>query len=500
MAEAKETLRLLAQIPGEDYAAFRGVYLFQNGQREKAIQEFQRSYQLHRDDRQALSHLITAYAVQGRFEDAMTLLNQEISKNSSNTEARLLRARIYLQFGDIGNAEADVTPCLSAQFQSAEAHYMQSVIWAMRGQSRLRKSELNEVLNLDPRHAKARVQLAQILLGENSRTGAAEVLDGTPVEQRQIPAILLQQNWIRVAEGRYDDAENAADLLLSKEHLAEALLQKSVVAFQKKNFAAAGELANQVLSSDPSEVRAMEIILKIHVAQKRLSEGVSKLKLAALNAPGSATAQFFLGSILRSTGDSRGAREAFEASRRADPGFLRAQTELALLDVELNQPDLARRRLAGPAAKKDPTALLMLADLDYREGSLSTALAGYQKVVEMEPDNVTALNNLAFLLMEHSHNSSSALQFAQHAKELAPDDAAVDDTLGWIYYQTGRFAAAADRFQSSVNRQPTARRLYHLAMSHYKLGNRTKGQDAFQQASKLDPTLAEAGLASAASR
>ena len=54
-----------------------------------------------------------------------------------------------------------------------------------------------------------------------------------------------------------------------------------------------------------------------------------------------------------------------------------------------------------------------------------------------------ALNGLAYLLAE-TRQPDEAIKYAQKAKELAPDSPAVDDTLGWTYFQKGHVCASGD--------------------------------------------------------
>jgi tetratricopeptide (TPR) repeat protein len=142
----------------------------------------------------------------------------------------------------------------------------------------------------------------------------------------------------------------------------------------------------------------------------------------------------------------------------------------------------------------------MLADFDYQAGNNDKALEGYRKVVALDAENVTALNNLAFLTLEHLHNVDVALQLAQQAKVLDSENPSVEDTLGWVQYQKGSFKLAAASFQRAISRAPNARRMYHLAMAQFKAGNRSEGLKIFKKAYKLDPMLPEAETAMAASR
>jgi Flp pilus assembly protein TadD len=134
---------------------------------------------------------------------------------------------------------------------------------------------------------------------------------------------------------------------------------------------------------------------------------------------------------------------------------------------------------------------MLLAQLDTVEGKNAAAIEHFRKVIEADEKNALALNSLAYLLAD-SGQPDEALKYAQKAKELAPENAAIDDTLGWTYYRKGMYSMAVNHLESATAREGTARRRYHLAMAYAKAGDPKRGRQAFDAALKLDPNLPEA--------
>jgi Tfp pilus assembly protein PilF len=128
------------------------------------------------------------------------------------------------------------------------------------------------------------------------------------------------------------------------------------------------------------------------------------------------------------------------------------------------------------------------------EGKSTAAIEQYRKTVGLDGKNVYALNGLAYLLTE-SGQPDEAIKYAQKAKELAPDNAAVDDTLGWTYFQKGIYSLAVAHLESADAKDATAVRNYHLAMAYLKNGYVKLGRKALDAALKADPTLPEAQMA-----
>jgi Tfp pilus assembly protein PilF len=96
-------------------------------------------------------------------------------------------------------------------------------------------------------------------------------------------------------------------------------------------------------------------------------------------------------------------------------------------------------------------ALALLASLEHQAGNYQAAAEAYRKALDIQPRNVLALNNLAFLLVENLGRPDEGLQLAQKAKELAPESAAVDDTLGWAYYHKGLYGSAVQHLERAAS-------------------------------------------------
>jgi Flp pilus assembly protein TadD len=134
-------------------------------------------------------------------------------------------------------------------------------------------------------------------------------------------------------------------------------------------------------------------------------------------------------------------------------------------------------------------ALLMLGQLAEETGDQDEATRRYRAAVTVDGSNVTALNNLAYTLA--ASDPDTALKYAQQGAEIAPDNAAVEDTLAWIYYRKAIYGTAVSLLEKAVAKEPTPRRQFHLAMSYLKSGKRDLGRKTLQLALAQDPKLPE---------
>jgi Tfp pilus assembly protein PilF len=81
-----------------------------------------------------------------------------------------------------------------------------------------------------------------------------------------------------------------------------------------------------------------------------------------------------------------------------------------------------------------------------------------------------------------------ALELAQIAKTAFPDDPAVNDTLGWVYYKKNLAQSAIPFLRASVDsdrQQPLFH--YHLGLAYAKNGEKSRARQSLEQALRLAP-------------
>src|SRR5579862_849941 len=222
--------------------------------------------------------------------------------------------------------------------------------------------------------------------------------------------------------------------------------------------------------------------------------GLQAIKEYAARHPKSAPVQDFLATMLMAKGDRAGARAALAAAKAADPHDVQADLSLAQVDAGENKWDDARNRLEAllNTNGKNSTARLWLGNIQELKGDNNAAMQQFQKVLEANPDNAQAANNLAYLLAEYAKQPDEALKYAQKAVELVPGRPAYCDTLGWIFYRKGLYTSAVKYLEQASADPANATWKYHLAMAYAKAGQLSRGRTTLDAALKLDPRLPEA--------
>lgn len=492
--EAEPLVARAAQSPDRRFRFAYAAYLLESGQKDRSVEEFARLLRATPGDRSARTHLVNAYLSSNRVREAEDLLIKAISKNAKDTDALLQRARIHLSRFRPDAAHSDLQMVLEHQRDSPEAHYLIAQVHRLQNMGNLQQQELTEVLRLSPRYLAARLELVRLLTGKDPK-GALVILDSAPSEQRQESALRVQRIWPLIELNRIEEAQNAISNLIGLEN-PEVLLQDAVMRLRRKDFAGSQASAQKALTKNPADVRALELILRSYVGEKRSADGMVLIRHHASQNRSIAPVQLFLGRVEIQAGNISLARAAFEAAKQAAPESQEADWSLIDLDLAERKLDDARHRvtlLLGGPNKAAATAKLGL--IEQTAGNYLAASEHYKKVLESNPRALVPLNSLAYILTEFLNKPAEALRYAQAAKEIAPDNAGVDDTLGWTYYRMGLYPGAVRHLELAVKREPTARRHAHLAMAYAKNGDSRRAKQALDQAVKMDPKLPETSQA-----
>ncbi len=206
--------------------------------------------------------------------------------------------------------------------------------------------------------------------------------------------------------------------------------------------------------------------------------------------PAASYARDHLGIILAKRGDLAGALDQFRTSAKASPDdadafsdlahalavtgdFSEAETNYKLAlklepydaETHRNYAQLLRQEGRNRESifhyqvalrfKSDNRARLEFASLLYQTGNVPAAVKQYRQAVAEEPDNVEALNNLAWLLAttgdDAVRDGAAAVAFAERACKLTEyKQARMTGTLAAAYAEAGRYAEAVTLCQTTM--------------------------------------------------
>src|SRR5579863_2105394 len=491
--EAERIFQRASALPDKQYRPLHAIFLLQSGKTEAGIRELYQQYKADVQERGPRSRLVAAYLTLGRNADAEKVLADALKRNSNDADALMQRGYMSLSAGKLQDAQRDLTEAVRMRPDSYQAHFFLARVHRARGASQNQIHELTEVLRLNPNLLAARIELAHAFTLNKSPKSAMEVLDQVAPQYRQSIPFLAERNIALNGLKDYTQLQKGIDQGLANSRDPRLLKQEGLLKMEQKDYRGGRASLEELLKQRPQDWQAVEAVALSYQAENKKTEASSVIRQYTSAAPNSAGGQNMLGGWLLRTGDLAGARAAFQAAKRINANSTDADFGLAEVAVTEGKLDAARDLLTGIVNREPRNVLVLfyLGVVEAKTGHTDAAIDDYNRVLQEDSNNVSALNNLAYLLADTRTDPDKALALAQKVKELAPDNAAIDDTIGWAYYNKGLFKLASDYLAKAGN-GATPQRKCHLAMAYIKLGNLQQDATLLQAALKEEPSSPDA--------
>jgi tetratricopeptide (TPR) repeat protein len=137
-------------------------------------------------------------------------------------------------------------------------------------------------------------------------------------------------------------------------------------------------------------------------------------------------------------------------------------------------------------------AQLTLAGLAQARSDWDEAVARYRRVLVLAPNNIPALNDLAYVLADRKRAPADALPLATKAYQLSKGQPMIADTLAWTQHLLGRDSEAAPLIRLAAKQIPGHPDIqWHAAVILAAAGDTAGATSALNAALKLNPKLAD---------
>ena len=123
-------------------------------------------------------------------------------------------------------------------------------------------------------------------------------------------------------------------------------------------------------------------------------------------------------------------------------------------------------------------------------GTTDSAFVYYDRALEVNPDNLLALNNCAYYLAETGQDLDKAEKMSAICVRQQPDNDTALDTYAWIFFKKKDYKSAKeyiDRALALESEDPQADVLHHAGDIYYMNGDHKAAVDFWERALKLDP-------------
>lgn len=258
-----------------------------------------------------------------------------------------------------------------------------------------------------------------------------------------------------------------------------------------KNPEAAIQSLQRALEIKPDLLDAQRGLIALYLEGKRPQDALALARKVQKQSPKEAAGYAFEGDIHASAKTWPEAIAAYRNGLKAVPASGELAVRLSSSLRANNQNDEADKFVATWAKQypKDPVFQLYLGDLATAKKEYEKAGGHYRAVIEAQPNNAMALNNLAWITGQSK--GAKAIEYAERANQIAPNQPAFMDTLAVLLSDKGDHARARALLEQALKLQPQAAIIrLNYAKVLLKAGDKAAARKELDELAKLGDKFA----------
>ena len=424
-----------------------------------------------------------------KYDESLKFLENILSRDSENPDARMLQAEVWLAKGDPAKAIPILDKVNSSYPDNPLVKYTLARAYLANKNTAQATGALEQAVATKPDYPEAILLLSELNLRSGKAQSVALAMEDLLKKHPDLPqARSLLANAYQ-ALGRLDDAaalfhEQIKTAPQSAEAyflLGQILRQQNKNDEARKAFENASELA-------PDNLNPIDQLVEMDLADKRYDAATQRVEQQLKKHPDAAGTHFLEAKIYVAHATQRDWAHAEEALQKAinlDANFTAAYELLVSVYLSEKKLPQAISQLKAELEKdpNNPRPLLMAGIIYEQMKDYPKARDAYEKLLAVSPNSLLGLNNLAYLYAERLDRLDKAYELAKKARTLEPGDGMVADTLGWILYKRGDYQQALALMQESAAKFPDNPEVqFHLGMANYMMGQAAAARSALEKA------------------
>ena len=449
-----------------------GVSRLGSGAADQAVTELHSAIELDPTFIQADIVLIVTHLLEGGFDEALQAAQQFAEKDPDNPAAYNLMGRAYQGQNDLDNARAAYEKALGVTPDNVSVLLNLARIDLLEGNSKTARGRYESILEHTAHQPQALMAMAQLAGQEGRPSEKLALLERASEKNPEAiePQLMLADAYLR--QGRSQKALTVAGevrRLAPTNPLTTLILGRTQLASGQSEIALA--TLSPLAEGFPNSVEAHFYVGAAYRALRRLyAARLSFQRVLEINAD-HVPAKVALGNLALLEGDTAKALETDTRLQEVHPEAAEGYALQGDVHMAKTQFDKAATAYTAALERMSNNRLLIalhhahraLADHEQAEqtlrawlekypadvavrsvlahfaqirGKKGVAVQEYEKMLAQAPQNVLALNNLAYLYQEQG--DARALPLAERAFKLTPNHPDVMDTYGWLLVQNGQ--------------------------------------------------------------
>jgi tetratricopeptide (TPR) repeat protein len=421
-----------------------------------------------------------------KYDDALKLVENALSRDPANIDARLIQAESWLAKGETKKAVDSIENLDRTYPGSSIIKYDLARLYVRTNNLNQALAAVDQVVKLNPHFVDAVLLQAELHLKNGDAQSIVDSLSTVVKQSPGLPRAELMLAEAYRALGRLDDAIGIVreQIKRSPQNAAFYFLL-GVILQQQNKVTEAREALEKAAQLAPDNSSSLQQLVDLDIASKNYAAGHRRVDEVLQKQPSSAVGYYLRGKLYLSEKKFDLAQTAVLKAIDLDPNLSSAYDLLVPTFLRANNPSEALNQMNAVLAKKpdDLPALLVTGMIYSQMKEFNKARDAYEKVIAANPTLVLALNNLAYICAEKLNDLKRASELAQKARSIAPTNPSVLDTLGWITYKQGNYQQAADLLSQSAAKSPdNAEIQFHFGMAEYMMGRTDLARAALEKA------------------
>jgi len=249
----------------------------------------------------------------------------------------------------------------------------------------------------------------------------------------------------------------------------------------------------------PHSVAAVLLVANILESQKQYDLAVENFNKVPSDNPRFYTAEIGRAGALQAAGKPDAAIEVLRGLTKTYKNVPTVFTSLG--DALRRQGHFAKATKAYDAAIKllpkpqqNQWFLYYARGITYeRQGNWDKAEADFRFALKLSPDQPLVLNYLGYGLVEKGIKMEAAQKMIETAVKKRPDDGYITDSLGWVFYQVGKYSQAVPPLERAVELVPVDPVVNdHLGDAYWMVGRKLEARFQWSRALSFGPDDKEA--------
>jgi putative PEP-CTERM system TPR-repeat lipoprotein len=382
--------------------------------------------------------------------------------------------------------EGAATKRLAAFLEKDKKHFQAMASLAGIAMSRGQKEEATRWLERAARDNPDELQPALTLsshylgMGENQKALAQmQKLHSTQPANAEVLNMLAQ------AQLANKDASAALEsykkVAVATPNSAAPYMRIATTYMALQNPAAASESLKKALSLQPDFLDAQLMQAALDARTGRHEQALSMARQIQKQRSKSPVGYVLEGDVLMGQDKAAPALKAYEqafALNKSGPVLVKVHNALSKVGKEKDGD--ARIMQWLKEHPDDPTTRIYIGTRNLFNGQANASVEHFEAILQKDPKNAAAMNNLAIAFQQLK--DTRALEYAEKANKLAPDNAGVMDTLGWILIEQGDTKRGLPLVQKAASLAPQSAEIqYHLVLGLVKSGDKVKARKELEQ-------------------